>query len=193
MGLSTYLTPSGFLLPSIHSAPPFFVQQPNPATQAVVTEQWTRLVLSYARHRRLFFLRLDDAAAPTGEWAEVLHNERINRAPLPPHLALVLAHMVAKGLAAYEPPRQSRTVLLHWRLPEEWAEVLHDWAVGTGQLNTILTFFEIAEPEVESPLVGIPAPLLRAAIAVLARTGRAQAISIPDGEGVRFFSGRATK
>jgi hypothetical protein len=66
-------------------------------------------------------------------------------------------------------------------------------AVNTGQLNTILTFYEIAEPSLDSPLRGIPAPLLRAAIGVLAQTGRAQAISGADGDGARFFSARAAK
>lgn len=35
--------------------------------------------------------------------------------------------LVAKNLAVYEPPKQTRSVLLYWRLPEEWAEVLYDW------------------------------------------------------------------
>jgi len=35
--------------------------------------------------------------------------------------------MVSKNLAAYEPAKQTRAVILHWRLPEEWAEVLHEW------------------------------------------------------------------
>jgi len=35
--------------------------------------------------------------------------------------------MVAKDLAVYEPVKQTRSVLLYWRLPEEWAEVLHEW------------------------------------------------------------------
>lgn len=36
--------------------------------------------------------------------------------------------MVSKNLAAYEPPKQSKSsVLLYWRSPEEWAGVLHDW------------------------------------------------------------------
>jgi hypothetical protein len=55
-----------------------YSQQPNTATQAVFTEQWTRLLLAYARHRRLFTLRLEDAEVPGGEWDEVLRNPRIN-------------------------------------------------------------------------------------------------------------------
>jgi len=95
--------------------------------------------------------------------------------------------MVERNLAAYEPPKQTRSVLVYWRLPEEWAEVLYDWAVSTGQLNSIMTFYEIVEPEVPSELSNIPIPLLRKAIAHLAKTGRSQTISIADGEGVRFL------
>ena len=47
---------------------------------------------------------------------------------LPPsHLQYIISQMVAKNLAIYEPAKQTRSVLLYWRLPEEWAEVLHEW------------------------------------------------------------------
>ena len=47
---------------------------------------------------------------------------------LPPsHLQYIISQMVAKDLAVYEPAKQTRSVLLYWRLPEEWAEVLHEW------------------------------------------------------------------
>jgi len=178
-------------LPSIHSAPPFFTQQPNPVTQAAFTEHWTRLLLSYARHRSLFVLRIEDAevsAGGGGEWDEVLRNPRINRRLKPEHLAHILSVMASKNLAVYEPAKQqTRAALLYWRLPEEWAEVLHEWATKTGQLNTILTFYEIMDPPAPSPLSGIPEALLRTAIAILAKSGRAQLISISDGDGVRFF------
>ncbi|KAH9169866.1 ESCRT-II complex vps25 subunit [Lactarius sanguifluus] len=193
MNLSTYKTASGFLLPSIHSAPPFFTQQPNTATQAGFTEQWTRLLLAYARHRRLFTLRLEDAEVPGGEWDEVLRNPRINKRLMPNHLVHLLDVMVNKDLAVYEPVKQTRAVLLYWRSPEEWADALHEWATNTGQLNTILTFYEISDPPVPSALSGIPESLLRGAIAVLAKSGRAQLISISDGDGVRFFPPRSTK
>ncbi|EPQ56308.1 ESCRT-II complex, vps25 subunit [Gloeophyllum trabeum ATCC 11539] len=189
MALSTHTTRSGFLLPSIHSAPPFFTQQPNPNTQKIVTETWSRLILSYARHRNLFFIRVEDAETQGSEWDEILRNDRIKRRLLPSHLSYILSEMVAKNQAVYEPPKQTRSVLLYWRLPEEWAEVLHQWVTSTGQLTTILTFYEITDPPVPSPLTGIPVVLLRKAIAVLAKTGRAQIIAVADGEGARFFAG----
>ncbi|EPT01091.1 ESCRT-II complex vps25 subunit [Fomitopsis schrenkii] len=191
--MSTHTTPSGYLLPSIHSMPAFFTQQPNPTTQSTVTENWTRLLLSYARHRKLFYLRVEDAETKGGEWDEVLRNERINRLLKPSHLSFIMADMVSKNLAVYEPPKQTRTVLLYWRLPEEWAEVLHEWATSTAQLNTILTFYEIIEPPVPSPLSGIPATLLRRAVNILTKTNRAQVIAVADGEGVRFLPGNPAK
>ncbi|KDQ61484.1 hypothetical protein JAAARDRAFT_30924 [Jaapia argillacea MUCL 33604] len=189
MTLASFTTPSGFLLPSIHSAPPFFTQQPNPNTQSIVTENWTRLILTYARYRRLFFIKLEDAETKGGDWDEVLRNERINRQLFPSHLSHILSQMVERNQAVYEPQKQTRSVLLYWRLPEEWAEVLHEWVTTTGQLNSILTFYEIIEPPIESVLSGIPMTLLRKAISILGRTGRAQIISVADGEGVRFFAG----
>ena len=61
-------------------------------------------------------------------------------------------------------------------------------ATATGQLNTILTFYEISDPPISSPLSGIPIPLLRRAIIILTRSNRAQIIEVADGEGVRFFA-----
>lgn len=45
----------------------------------------------------------------------------------PAHLSYLLSEMVVKNVAAYEPLAQTRSVLLFWRLPGEWAEVLHAW------------------------------------------------------------------
>lgn len=64
-------------------------------------------------------------------------------------------------------------------------------ADSTGQLNTILTYLEITEPAVPSSLSDIPMTVLRRAIQILAKTSRAQVITIADGEGVRFLPGNA--
>ncbi|PFH50282.1 hypothetical protein AMATHDRAFT_75690 [Amanita thiersii Skay4041] len=193
MTLSTQTTPSGFLLPSIHSAPPFFTEQPNPTTQAIATDHWIRLILTYARHRKLFSLKVEDAETSGNDWDEILKNERINRKMLPSHLSNILNAMVKKNVAVYEPPKQTHSVVLYWRTPEEWAEALHEWASSTGQLNTIMTYYDITDPPINSELTNIPILLLKKAIAVLTRLGKAQVIGIAEGEGVRFFAGLGNK
>ena len=172
-------------------------------------------------------MRVEDGESAGTEWDEILKNERINRAftsnstklplplmlrcsgrILPAHLSNLMSAMVEKNVAIYEPLKQTSSILVYWRLPEEWAEILYDWVrpaflfmsrrctfpiyitqvISTGQLNTILTFLDITDPPVESPLRNIPISLLRKAISILGKTGRSQIISITDGEGVRFLA-----
>jgi ESCRT-II complex subunit VPS25 len=100
-------------------------------------------------------LKVEDAEANEGDWDEVLRNPRINRecvrgaGNLPPnrsgvrlgrlpqsHLEYIISQMVTKNLAVYEPVKQTRSVLLYWRLPEEWAEVLYEWVCpGHGTME----------------------------------------------------------
>jgi hypothetical protein len=126
-------------------------QQSTTELQTPFTDNWIKIILGYARHRRLFTLRIEDAEAPGGDWDEVLRNPRINRAPVsltsvptytfvltkhfsavigrvqPQYLSYLLSELVKRKQAAYDPPKQTRSVLLHWRLPEEWADALHEW------------------------------------------------------------------
>jgi ESCRT-II complex subunit VPS25 len=143
----------------------------------------------------LFNLGLSDIDDPKSPWTEVLKNERINRRLLSGYLSVILQEMVTKNQATFDPPKQSASALLYWNTPEQWAEILYEWATSTGQLNTILTFYEIMEPPLESPLSGIPVVLLRKAVIALNKTGRAQLISVADGEGVKLIphSGREFK
>ncbi|QRV74071.1 vacuolar protein-sorting-associated protein 25 [Ceratobasidium sp. AG-Ba] len=174
--LSTFKTASGFTLPSIHSYHALFVHQPNPTTEASSFAVWSQLITSYARFRNLFTLRAEDAGIKDGLWAEILINPRINRGLTEKHLETILAKLVANKMAEFEPSNQTRSVIVYWRRPEEWAEALHDWANQTGQLNTILTLYEIQNPDVPSAFTDIPLPLLRRAIDILMRTSRAQYI-----------------
>jgi ESCRT-II complex subunit VPS25 len=59
---------------------------------------------------------------------------------------------------------------------------------ATGQLNTILTFYDITDPPVESAMNRIPTTLLRKAIAILSKSGRAQIIDGLEGGGAKFYA-----
>jgi len=43
------------------------------------------------------------------------------------HLQDLMCSMVAAGDAAYEPEKQTSSVLVYWRRPEQWAETIYDW------------------------------------------------------------------
>lgn len=55
-------------------------QQRNPTVQTEQTNQWIRLILAYARYRRLFTLHVEDAEVKEGgDWSELFWNPRIKR------------------------------------------------------------------------------------------------------------------
>lgn len=97
-------------------------------------------------------MRVEDAEFTGGDWDEVLRNPRINSAlPLhyhdskligptgrvrPEYLTFILSQLVMKNLGVYDPLKQDRSVLLFWRTPDEWAEVLHSW-VCNPQISII--------------------------------------------------------
>ncbi|KAG9013261.1 hypothetical protein FRB93_000784 [Tulasnella sp. JGI-2019a] len=190
MPFETFTTPSGFVLPSFHSMPAFFTMQKYPDVLSSSTRQWITLILAYARHQRLWTLRVEDANVKEGgDWSEIFWNPRVRRQMRTTHLDYLISTMVAEGSAIYEPPKQTQSVIVCWKKVDEWAETLFDWVESTGQLNTILTHYEIQEPPVASPLSDIPLTLLTRAIQVLVKTGRAQQIEGTEGGGaIRFFN-----
>ncbi|CAE7224398.1 unnamed protein product [Rhizoctonia solani] len=190
---------------------PIESQQPNPTTEASSFDVWSKLITSYGRFKNLFILRAEDASIKDGQWAEILINPRIKR-KMPSicrvfthsspgrsggltekHLESILSRLVSNKLAEFEPPNQTKSVIVYWRKPEEWAEALHDWANQTGQFNTILTLYEIQNPDIPSAFTDIPLPLLRRAVNILTSTSRAQFIEGTTGShmgtAVRFFAG----
>ena len=39
-------------------------------------------------------------------------------------------------------------LMIHWRKPSEWASKLHEWVDGSGQVDSVMTLYEIREGEV---------------------------------------------
>ena len=42
-------------------------------------ENWIKIILAFARHKRLWSLRVEQAEVKNGEWSEIFWNPRINR------------------------------------------------------------------------------------------------------------------
>jgi len=188
MQWETFTTESGYMLPSVHSFPPFFTKQHNPSVLSQETQQWITLILSYARFRGIWSLSIDDAEREGGEWSEIFWNPRIRRQIKASYLEYIVTTMVAEGSAFYEPLKQTRIITLCWKKPEEWATVIYDWVSSTGQFNTIMTMYELQNPEDSScPWKGITRSMLQRALQVLCTARLAQQIEGDDGDGVRFF------
>ncbi|GAA6052328.1 hypothetical protein JCM3770_007254 [Rhodotorula araucariae] len=187
---------SSFLFPSLFSFPPFFTRQPNPQTWAHQLDQWQALVLAHARFTRTFRLEASDAQCQV----EPFRNPSLNRQLPLPVLHQVLDALVASGNAAWDPAtvpskgKRGGAVWLYWRRPEEWASVIYDWVKETGQAGTVMTFYELTDGgdlAHSTEFYRLPDAILRKALDVLARQGKAQVLQGvgEQGDGVKFVGG----
>ncbi|GAA6022901.1 hypothetical protein JCM10207_006856 [Rhodosporidiobolus poonsookiae] len=183
---------AGFLFPSLYSFPPFFTRQPNPTTWSHQLQQWTTLILAWARYTRVWRVDLSDDACAREPFA----NPRIKRQLHLPTLRAILESMVTAGSAEYDPkPAKGKpptAAWIFWKRPEEWAALIYDWVKETGQTNSIMTFYELTEGGDlvhTTEFFQLPPPLLRKALDVLVKQGKAQVFKGigEDGEGVKFI------
>ncbi|UZJ54719.1 hypothetical protein CBS101457_004039 [Exobasidium rhododendri] len=96
----------------------------------------------------------------------------------------VLKALVEEGNAAWESPLKGKSkktdtgtkVFVFWKKPEEWADLIYNWVVETGQNRSIMTFFELTEGDLimETDFGALPIPILRLALSTLEKKGKAR-------------------
>ncbi|KAK4688862.1 ESCRT-II complex subunit VPS25, partial [Tremellales sp. Uapishka_1] len=177
---------SGFIFPPIWSFPPFYTLQPSPSTLAHQIGLWKNLVLSWAKHARVFVVDCEN-----DEPGEVFRNKAIDRRLLPASLKVVLASMAKDGQAAADPPKSTSNYLIYWKRPDEWGNLIYAWVTENGLNASIMTFYELTDGDLShtTEFYQLPTPLLRRALDTLVKKGKAQIFKGEDeaGEGVRFL------
>ncbi|ODQ56266.1 ESCRT-II complex, vps25 subunit [Saitoella complicata NRRL Y-17804] len=168
----------GFPWPKIYSFPPFFTRQPTTQTWIAQRSAWSSLLLSHARYHRRFRLSL-------GNDESIWENKEIGRVVKDLVRKELAEWMVHENQAAYVPNTQKQQLLLYWRKPAEWAELIYKWIDDTAQFNSVLTLYELVEHETE--FKELDPMILGQALDVLKRRGLCQVFGGEDGGGVKFF------
>lgn len=149
-------------------------------------QQWAALILVYHRHKNIYRLHLS---------AETLTNELFQNATIRRSLKLetlreIVDFMVTQQQAEYT-SRKKEEVLLYWRRPEEWAQLLASYIAETGRNGSVLTLYELTEADesVSSPVHGMDKTMLRKVVEVMAKKGKAVVMKGSDGEeqGIKFL------
>ncbi|OTA07551.1 hypothetical protein A9Z42_0084500 [Trichoderma parareesei] len=166
---TTKTTTTGFAFPREYSFPPFFTRQPNIAIHHAQLTKWSALVLSYARHHRLFRLVVSSAAE-----SDLFYNRAINRRLGPADIREVLDFMRKDGRA---------------EKPEEWAALVEAYVDETAQKGSVLTVYELTEGENTrgTEFHGMDNLVLMKALNILVKQGKAQIFGSEDSLGVKFF------
>ncbi|KAF8329572.1 ESCRT-II complex subunit-domain-containing protein [Cantharellus anzutake] len=150
---------------------------------------WARVVISFARYHRIWAV-LDDGVQdwtdPSNPWHSLFHNPRIKRTLTRGIQSHIFTQLHATGVFQREPGKV--TSLVYWESRNKWGEVMWDWIDKTGQMNTILTAYELTELDSLSPMKGAPISLFVAVINYLRESGRAQLIGGGEDTGVRFLT-----
>jgi len=104
----------------------------------------------------------------------------------------VLSSLEKSGHVEWENPKDKKRCFLMWRTPDEWADLIYKWVCASGMTDTVCTLFELhsGDDTGSEEFHGIDIGVLRKALQVLERRGKAQIFSAedPQEEGVKFFS-----
>ncbi len=79
--------------------------------------------------------------------------------------------------------------LVYWRRPDEWAGLIEAWVDDTAQRGAVVTVYELVDGDSArgTDFYGLDRAVLRKALAVLVKKGRAQIFGADDSQGVKFF------
>ncbi|KAL3123026.1 hypothetical protein niasHT_001226 [Heterodera trifolii] len=164
--------------------PPFFTIQPNLSTRDKQLKAWGRLVLDYCQANRIYTTDLDEISK-----SDLFNNRRLNR-----HLDLSGIRAVFEFLELQKhvewKDKDKTRCNIYWRRPEEWGQLLYEWANSIGLLNTVVTLYELTQGEdvVKESFFGLDKDVLLKGLQHLEDQGKAVLIDI-DGEkgGVKFL------
>lgn len=179
---------SDFQWPWQYSFPPFFTLQPNTDTRQKQIEAWCSLILAYCRHHNIFVLDLPSAQSKS---LPLFHNQDIERRLSSDALKAVFDQLHSRGQCEWLDGKIKNSSLIYWKTPTEWGNLIYNWAVGTGNTNTVCTFFELKEGDdvAGEEFFGIDDRALINALQTLEKQRKAEIIrdENEDIQGVKFF------
>lgn len=182
-----------FPFPPHYSFPPFFTIQPNPQTRTSQFQSWSNLIQTYCRQNKLFILSLN---------TETLSSPLFNNSALKRRLSSEDARTILDWMASDEGGRRIEWITdnatkkgsatrcyVYWRNPEEWGRLIYSWVEETGQKGGVLTFFELVEGDATAgqDFHGMNNEVLKKALQVLVKQGKAQIFGQEESLGVKFF------
>jgi len=177
-----------FEWPWQYNFPPFFTLQPNADTQQKQIDAWCSLVLSYCRHNKIFVLDLPSAQSKS---LSLFHNQGIKRQLSTEGFKAVFDQLLKLGQCEWIDGKTKNSCLIFWKTPTEWGHLLYNWAVNSGNTNTVCTLFELMESDdvAGEEFVGIEERVLIKALQTLEKQRKAEIIrdEAEDIQGVKFF------
>lgn len=144
---------------------------------------WRNLVLEYYKSTKQSTLDVGESLN-----SPLFNNAAIDRKLSQEGIVLILEDLAKTGNAAPLDKLKNRWEI-YWHTLEEWASILYDWAQENGQVNTVLTLFELVSGEdtTNMEFYGLDTNVLIKALRKLESENKCELIMFDDNQGVKFF------
>lgn len=118
----------------------------------------------------------------------LFNNATINRQLSNESLMAVLDNLQEQGNLEWMDKTKS-AFYIHWKSPNQWAQLIYAHAVEKGMTNTVCTFYELTSGDdaVGKEFYGLDGTVLKMALQVLEKQGKAALFSHDGSEGVKFL------
>lgn len=130
-----------FQFPWQFDFPPFFTIQPNLATREKQLEAWSRLIIDYCQHNKIYSIDLDEISK-----SDLFNNTKLNRRLDSSGIRIVFDYLEQQKHVEWK-DKAKRRCNIYWRRPDEWGQLIYEWASSSGLLNTIVTFYDLTQGE----------------------------------------------
>ncbi|XP_055378232.1 vacuolar protein-sorting-associated protein 25 [Condylostylus longicornis] len=164
-----------------YNFPPFFTLQPHAETKDQQISVWSNLILKYHKHKNQSQLNVNDDN-------ELFHNEKLNRKLKIDARQVILETLTKTGHAAPLDKKKDQWEI-YWHTLDEWANIIYNWAVETGQTNSVCTLYEISNGDntTDQKFHGLDEGVILKALKCLEDKGKCELILFDDNQGVKFF------
>ncbi|KAI8841374.1 ESCRT-II complex subunit-domain-containing protein [Chytridium lagenaria] len=125
----------------IQNFPPFYSRQPNQETWRKQKQLWCEVILTHCSTTKTCVLTVkssNEIAQP-----DVFGNDKINRRLPQDAREEIVNDLVNEGYAEWENKQTKARCFVWWRHPDDWASLVYEWALSTGQRNSVCTMYEI--------------------------------------------------
>jgi len=171
--------------PQIYNMTPFFTLQPVLNTRTKQIEMWTNLILDYIRYHHIHQLSVREVST-----SPLFFNSVINRRLTVNNIVLMIDHLVEKGNAEWIGKDKDR-VIIYWRTPAEWANLIYQYVNDTGLTDQVCTIYELREGDdvQDQEFFQLDLDVFMKALDVLEKFGKAKVFGSPGDTnlGVKFF------
>jgi len=178
----------GWVPPAFYNFKPFFTLQPVQQTKEKQLKLWRELIMGYHIHHKI------SSMPDPYSWTFFKNTSSgVDRTLSREGIEAVVLSLISEGLAEWENSDQlMQNLIIMTESPACIASQLADWANATGNIDNMVTFYELCSGDgySDAAFAHIDKNILRRALDVLVEGGKA--IVIPgetgDEDGIKFLA-----